>query len=81
MERNRSGHKALATAGQGRKLRVAVYCRTAANSEDSLNCRAAQVACYAQKIKENPEWELAGIFADEGLAGAATKNRREGQYS
>ena len=59
------------------KLRVAAYCRVAAGNEGSLDCCAAQKAYYTQKIEENPDWELAGIFADEGLCAAAMKNRRE----
>ena len=30
---------------------------------------------YTQKIEENPDWELAGIFADKGLSGASMKKR------
>ena len=28
-------------------------------------------------IQKNPEWELAGIFADDGISGCSTKNRSE----
>ena len=59
------------------KLRVAAYCRVAAGNEGSLDCCAAQKAYYAQKIEENPEWELAGIFADMGLGATDVKKRKE----
>lgn len=30
---------------------------------------------YTDKIMTNPEWTMAGIFADEGISGTSTKNR------
>lgn len=60
-----------------RRIRVAAYCRTAANSDDQVNGIAAQKACYTQKINENPDWEMAGIFADAGIASADRKKRVE----
>ena len=59
------------------KLRVAAYCRVAAGNEGSLDCCAAQKAYYTQKIEENPDWELAGIFADEGITGTSARKRPE----
>ena len=38
---------------------------------------AAQKNYYTQKIAENPEWEMAGVFADEGISGTSMKKRRE----
>lgn len=46
------------------KQRVAAYCRVSTNSEEQLNSYVAQKAYYTQKIEANPDWELAGIFAD-----------------
>ena len=46
------------------KQRVAAYCRVSTNSEEQLNSYAAQKNYYTQKIQENPDWEMAGIFAD-----------------
>ena len=45
-------------------LRAAAYCRVSTNTEEQLNSYEAQKAYYTQKIAENPNWELAGIFAD-----------------
>ena len=59
------------------KRRVAAYCRVSTNSEEQLNSYAAQKAYYTQRIEENPDWELAGIFADEGLSGTSMKKRTE----
>lgn len=47
------------------KRRVAAYCRVSTDSEEQLNSYAAQKAYYTQRIEENPDWELAGIFADD----------------
>lgn len=58
-----------------RKMRVAAYCRVVSSS-DPVNGCAAQNAYYAQKISENPDWELAGIFTDDGITSADRKNRR-----
>ena len=63
--------------GRRRKKRVAAYCRVSTDSAEQLNSYAAQQAYYAQKIEENPEWENAGIFADEGISRNKSKKRQE----
>ena len=35
----------------------------------------AQVEFYTDKIMRNPEWKLAGIFADEGISGTQAAKR------
>ncbi|HNY71766.1 MAG TPA: recombinase family protein, partial [Caldisericia bacterium] len=37
----------------------------------------AQVTHYTEYIQKNPEWVLAGIFADDGISGTNTKKREE----
>ena len=59
------------------RQRVAAYCRVSTDSEEQLNSYAAQKTYYTQKIEENPDWEMAGVFADEGLSGTSMKKRRE----
>ena len=52
------------------KQRVAVYCCFSADSEEpSISCEA-QKKRYTQKISENPDWEMAGFYADQGIIGA-----------
>ena len=46
------------------KQRVAAYCRVSTDSEEQFTSYTAQKAYYTQKIGENPDWEMAGIFAD-----------------
>ena len=62
---------------RGGRQRVAAYCRVSTDSEEQLNSYAAQKNYYTQKIEENPDWEMAGIFADEGITGTSMKKRAE----
>ncbi len=55
------------------KKRVAVYCRVGTDPCFDLD---AQRAYYAQKIEDNPDWELVEIFADEGLKSTDPKGRK-----
>ncbi len=59
------------------RQRVAAYCRVSTDSEEQQSSYAAQQNYYTQKIEENPDWEMAGIFADEGLSGTSMKKRTE----
>lgn len=60
-----------------KKLRVAAYCRVSTDSEEQETSYEAQVTHYTEYIQKNPEWELAGIFADDGISGTNTKKRDE----
>lgn len=60
-----------------KQLRVAAYCRVSTKDEDQINSYEAQKKYYTDKIITNPEWTLAGIFADKGITGTQTKNRKE----
>lgn len=60
-----------------KQLRVAAYCRVSTKDEDQINSYEAQKNYYTDKIMTNPEWTLAGIFADKGITGTQTKNRKE----
>lgn len=59
------------------KLRVAAYCRVSTDSDEQASSYEVQVEHYTQFIQKNPEWELAGIFADDGISGCNTKKRSE----
>lgn len=48
-----------------KKLRVAAYCRVSTDSEEQETSYEAQVTHYTEYIQKNPDWELAGIFADD----------------
>jgi len=59
------------------KLLVAAYCRVSTDSEEQATSYEAQIEHYTSYIKGNPDWELAGIFADDGISGTNTKKRDE----
>ena len=59
------------------KQRVAVYCRVASGSEDHSASLAAQKAYYTEMVDRHPEWELAGIYADKGIATTDRKKQKE----
>jgi hypothetical protein len=46
---------------------VAAYCRVSTDTEEQINSYEAQKAYYTQLIEENPEWEMAGVFAEAGV--------------
>ena len=58
-----------------RQLRVAAYCRVSTNQESQQNSYQAQKEYYTDKIASNPDWCLAGIFADEGISGTSAEKR------
>ena len=58
-----------------RKLRVAAYCRVSTEEEEQQNSFEVQVAYYTDKITHHEGWQLAGIFADDGISGVSTKKR------
>jgi DNA invertase Pin-like site-specific DNA recombinase len=59
------------------KLRVAAYCRVSTDNEEQATSYEAQIEHYTSYINGNPEWTLAGIFADEGISGTNTKKRAD----
>lgn len=58
-----------------RKLRVAAYARVSSNSEDQKHSFAAQNAYYSKLITDNADWELADIYADQGITGTSIDKR------
>lgn len=67
---------AIHSTHEGKK-RVAAYCRVSTDSEEQLNSYEAQKSYYTQKIADSPDWEMAGIYADEGISGTSMKKRTE----
>ncbi len=58
-----------------RKLRVAAYCRVSTEEEEQQGSFEIQKLYYTEKINSTPEWEIAGIYADDGISGVHTKKR------
>lgn len=61
----------------GLLLRVCAYCRVSTDEEDQLSSFVTQVEYYTSVIQENPNWEFAGIYADEGISGTTIWRRTE----
>ena len=60
-----------------RQLRVAAYCRVSTDDEEQLTSYEAQQTYYTDKIMNNPQWTMGGIFADEGISGTSASKRPE----
>ncbi len=60
-----------------RRLKVAAYCRVSTDQEEQESSYEAQIGYYTEKINSNSEWQMAGIFADEGITGTQAKKRPE----
>lgn len=59
--------------------RVCAYARVSTDSEEQLTSYSSQIKHYSKMIKSNPEWEFAGVYADEGISGTQMKNRTQFQ--
>ena len=57
------------------KLKVAAYARVSTEKDNQTNSLIAQKEHYSKLIKDNEEWEFAGLFADEGISGTSFKKR------
>ncbi|MBR1853833.1 MAG: recombinase family protein [Lachnospiraceae bacterium] len=57
------------------KLRVCGYARVSTGSRAQEESYAAQVAYFTTKIENNPSWEFAGVYADEGITGTKAEGR------
>ena len=56
---------------------MAAYCRVSTDQEDQLHSFEAQVDYYTRYISDHPNYEMAGIYADEGITGTNTKKREQ----
>lgn len=56
---------------------MAAYCRVSTDQLEQLSSYEAQVAYYTAFINNHPDYEMAGIYADEGISGTNTKKREQ----
>ena len=56
-------------------LRVAAYCRVSTKSDEQHLSYETQVAVYSEKIRVEPGWTMAGIYADRGISGTQAERR------
>ena len=62
---------------QVRLKKVAAYCRVSTDTLEQTSSFEAQRNYYTNLINSNPEYEMAGLFADEGISGTNTKKREQ----
>ena len=60
-----------------RKLRVCAYCRVSTMNEEQQNSFDAQIRHYTAFIENHSDWQMAGIYADEGISGKSKEHRME----
>ena len=59
------------------KKKVAGYARISMESERMHHSLSAQISYYNALIQKRPEWEFAGVYADDGISGTGTAKRSE----
>ena len=57
-------------------MNIAAYCRVSTDKEDQLNSLEAQKDFFAQYTQRTGD-TLVCLYADEGISGTKTKNRKE----
>jgi DNA invertase Pin-like site-specific DNA recombinase len=60
-----------------RKLRVCAYCRVSTDDAEQSKSFFAQIEHLGNFVKQNPEWEFAGVFADEAVSGSGITQRTD----
>ena len=59
------------------RKKVAAYARVSMDTERLKHSLSAQVSHYSARIQKNPEWQYAGVFADNAISGTGTDKRDE----
>lgn len=59
------------------RKRVCAYVRVSTDNLEQKTSYEAQRDEYTQRITKNPDWIFEGIYADEGISGTSTKNRKQ----
>lgn len=60
-----------------KRKKVAAYARVSTESKRMNHSLSAQVSYYSSLIQRNPEWEYAGVYADNGISDTGTAKRNE----
>lgn len=66
-----------ANSATKKRLRVAAYCRVSSGSYAQLDSFANQISYYTDLISKHDDWQLADIYADEGISGTSLNNRED----
>ncbi|MCD8300573.1 MAG: recombinase family protein, partial [Clostridiales bacterium] len=59
------------------RKKVAAYARVSMQTEKMKHSISAQVSYYSGLIQNNPDWEYAGVYADDFISGTDTVKRDE----
>lgn len=59
------------------RKKVAAYARVSMQSERMMHSLSAQISYYSKIIQKNPDWEYAGVYADDFISGTNTVKRDE----
>lgn len=60
---------------ENRKMRVAAYVRVSTQNDEQTSSFELQVNDFTKRINDNPNWEFAGIYSDEGISGTELSHR------
>lgn len=60
-----------------KRKKVAAYARVSMQTERLARSLSAQVSHYSAMIQKNPDWEYAGVYADDFVSGTGTVKRDE----
>lgn len=61
------------------RKKVAAYARISMETERIMHSLSAQISYYSELIQKKPEWEYAGVYADEAVTGTRVDKRNEFQ--
>lgn len=56
-------------------MNVAAYCRVSTDSDDQINSLENQTSFFYEYIQRNQDWNLVGIYSDEGVSGTSVVKR------
>ena len=73
----RETHTIRAAPKEAPKLRVAAYCRVSTDQDSQETSIENQKDHYERYIRNNPEWQMAGIYWEVGVTGTKTEKRPE----
>jgi site-specific DNA recombinase len=59
------------------RKKVAAYARVSMETDRMMHSISTQVSYYSELIQSNPEWEYAGVYADNFISGTAIDRRPE----
>lgn len=60
---------------ENRRMKVAAYVRVSTQNDEQTSSFELQVNDFTKRINDNPNWEFAGIYSDEGISGTELSHR------